>query len=521
MNSNLEELLLILRIAALVDSGHSLNSASEELGVSPSTASALLDRIGEQFPVGPIFVRRPGAKGGTDLTPAGKELLNTVVRAFDRFAARPREFVVACSHSLITDQIITPVIAEFQGRQRPSEISLSLRIESKLHFSELLSMIDQGKVHLAFVWGPAERLRDTKLPRTVTIEVLTETAFDLVFVAHDPETIRTVDSLLQSTSADKPANSLNQHLDRRLFASLKTHLRGLRAVMLPSDSQPLSTLFPQRDPIGAVQVDTYDAAIEIVRAKAADFALVPALYPVLQRSRLFGQLFFSQPVSTLPIAILSGESTGADKIQDNLIRGLKNRLATFTRERAKLLHVTPELPSDLKEYRRLKYGYFIDIARPGDVARLSFGRQAYVWKGQMLTWNKDSSPNSLDGSWRNVDGNIYRIHAERHRIGFVVTAEKELDARPDEGLPYRGFISTFTIMHTESKSIQRHSRSGLKLPLRLFGTWTASDDDYATTYASVLSEDRLTLKDLTAIQESVKYRAILSSDFGIGLEHLD
>ena len=357
-----DDLFVFLRAAAMIEQGESLTSVAKKLEVSTSTLSLLLNRIADAFPQAQLFTRKPGATGGTELTDRGKKLLGTVRDAFQKLRDQRSRLAVVCSQSLVTNQIISPVIAELLGGSDGEHVNFRLRLETNLRFRQLIRMILEREIDLGFCWGSTQRLKPVG---GVEITPLTEHLFDLIFIAHDKSIVAILNEILDrfNNTNGSPADREREHSE--CLSQIAKCIRHLSVAMLEVESQPLIEVLPNPDSYegrNSMQVDTFDAAIAIVRSKVTDIALIPGFYSSLSRLRELGQIYFSKPVDTIPVAIVSPLSIGLSEPAKHLVNRLKKHLSEFPRQRPDLLDVSMDLPN-LGDCRKLKYGYFITETR--------------------------------------------------------------------------------------------------------------------------------------------------------------
>jgi DNA-binding transcriptional LysR family regulator len=490
-DSGNDELLLFLRIASMIDEGESLTGVAKRLDMSPSTISLLLNRIADAFPKTPLVTRKAGASGGTELTDTGTKLLTTVLDAFQKLRGHRSRLMVVSSQSLVTNQIISPVIADFLSGPDRENVNFRLRLETNLKYHQLLRMVLDREVDLGVVWGSAQRIKHVP---GVEITPLSEHPFDLVFVSHDKSVVQRINEILDRISE-------NDHSKR--MSQLSAFVRRLSIATLDVDSQPLSEILPTPDSFdgrNSILVDTFDAAIAIVRSKVADLALIPGMYASLLRLRELGQIYFSKPVDRIPVVILSPHSVGISEPAKNLVSRLKRRLSELFRRRADLVEVSTILP-ELNDCKRLRFGYFIDANPDHEVDSSRVPDFAWVWEEIQWPESDASDRDVIRGASTNANRYTYRLTARKTTAGIVVEASKIDDERSTGGSEIPSWVSTF--------------RLAARSPLRLLGTWTSLETEFPNVYAGVLSEVPLDLHDLVFLQEAVEYRSVLSADTGI------
>lgn len=498
---DVDDLFLFLRAAECIDRGLGLREVAKHLKISTSSVSLLLSRIEQQFPGQQLFTRAAGAGGRTSLTETGKRCIGNVIDQFKQLRKDASRFYIACSLSLLTNDVMGPVVAHFMSSSDSKDVRFGLRLKTELRFGELIRQIQNREIDLAIVWGVTERIK--RHPTDVKISRIDESPFDLVFVSYDPNLIDkingSIDEIDRETASPRSITVSNESRlsdsSDKLVRQLEPLLNDRRCALLSGDAQSLPEFFPNPDSLlghECVQVDTFDAAIAVIRAKAADIALLPAFYSQLLRLKEQNQVFFSKPVGTIPVVYIHSHPGVLNSFAETLIDGLRRQLVIATKTPTDLIRVDNELPLKLNEYRKLRYAYYIDVARTAGVSNAPI-----AWRWEVIEWGEESNK-VLFGTITNVEGDSFAIKAQRVFSAFVIEA-MPASKRPDGSVA--GFISTFTVR--------------FKFPLRLFGTWTGIDGSAAVNYATIVSEDRLELESLVVLQHAVSFRSFLSTDDGV------
>ena len=490
-----DDLFLFLRLAAMFRNGDSLTVAAKRIELSSSTVSLLLDRIEKAFSNPPLFERRAGAGGGTILTKAGKELLEKVTDSFRELRGQPPRFVVACSHALV--ELICPVISELSTGTDHIQMSFSLQVETKQRFDDVINRIQRQEINLAFHYGARGIFR----PRPgIKCEKLA-CAFDQVIVSHDENLIARLNSIVSETFESGVDRARSTSSISKFSHKLAKLLSKHRVVKLDDESQSFyeTKYLPDSiDSFDPITVDTIDAVIAIIKAKVADLGIVPAIYPTLLRLRQHGQVFFSDPIDSLPVAAVYSNAAWLEDTIKGVSAKLNAKLSeTTTRPAGRRIVSDPYPP--LHEFTKLRFGYYIDGDRQGDDNERAL--PPFVWRWETIEWKKHKNQNDwLLGIIRNAEDDEFFIKAELIEAGFVVSANKTPHAT-NNSRSVISFVSVFAFCSIA--------------PLRLFGTWTTRRTMPPRVCATVLSEDRLQLRDLMLIQESAQYSTFISSDAAI------
>ena len=518
-NDESDDLFWFLRIAELLDRGFTQREVAAHIKKNLTFVNHVLERIKIRFPNQPLLAKGAGSGGKLELSQAGRELLNRVLGEFHAIGMKRSRLFLAASLSLVTNDVISPAIAEFLSSSTGENVQFSLRLKSEMKFANLLDDLISGRTDLAIVFGEKGRLDSVDDKRIKEVRAFETTPFDLVIITSDRQLASKIDVVIPETFTPQSANKRSPKLEN----SLRDLLRGRKAVWL-ADAQPMASVFsrdnPDRDNT-TVEVDTFHSALGAIKSHSAEWSIVPAFYPVLEHARARGELYFSRPVGKLGITALHARDKPLGEPAKQLLQMFAKRLSLVTRRIGEIDEWT-SLPENVSEIRSLRYAYYIDGQRTHGHLDSSDGvvnsktsevinpeitqsLPPYRWKWETIEWEakKIKSNSRLTGYCSNVDNDVFSFEATRTSSAIIIEANRPKDA-PLNKKSGQKFVSIFT--------------HALKKPFRLLGVWTTIEPRLSGTYATVLSETRLNMEDLLQIQQ-VSYRSILSADQGVKFEN--
>jgi hypothetical protein len=237
----------------------------------------------------------------------------------------------------------------------------------------------------------------------------------------------------------------------------------------------------------------------VVRSRIADLALVPAVYPTLLRQRSLGELFFSKPVATIPVALfyLNAKSGDLAPIIESVRKGLKE----FPREAPIRMEARRSIPR-VEECKTLKFGYYIDIYRGG--VACDDEDHIFKWRCETFEWERREG-STLVGTITNIHKDTFSAVLERTSAALILKAT----AIFNEGKSVRDFVSVFSVAASFPTVLNAFI---------VLGTWTTIDRGIASSYGTVLSNKALSLKDLRQLQMAINFRSILSAQDAVDFE---
>ena len=458
------------------------------LSISPVTLRATLTRLNNSLG-GEIVVPNQANSDRLVLSELGKSTFERFRQFTSQGTESPqnRNFSVAVSHTMVTSGLLDGVLMsmrEFSGS------SFDLKACMKMNFNEVLDGIERQSLDFSIVWGI--RQRTEKLPAWIRVDKITPEV-DVVVVSHDRSIVDIVNSHAHWFNPDKAAR---QHGAQDHLATAMAELARFRWASLPHDNQIAVELLPS--PSGTSQprrteVDTIDAAIAFVRCCAADFAVVPAIYDQLEREKQTGKIVFSEPISQIPILLMSHRDLGnkGNLIRSHLFEMLQaNRSSASWRTRKT---PTDRFPRSASFYRDLKYGYYIGSDAKSDGAPVE-----WCWESIRLFPEKAGGRNSFTGIIVNQFNARFRVtHAEFRDTFFVAQVARV--GRSDRAT--KDFLSRFHYCDF---------RRGV-----ICGTWSGnSRHNRPGVFATVWSREKLNLEELSEVTRIADLHSIMSAQHG-------
>lgn len=349
----------------------SLRTVSDKLGVSTTAVKSCIVRLECHYGC-PLIKIRPRAQDGMLLTEYGRELYEALnaVRRPDRL--RPKQQVqIHIAHSLLNSEFLGPLLRDIVTSQAAvgSEIRQVLHPSVSMRFSDVIEELHNRTVDLALVYGFPRRLNS--LPSNLSAEIIGPKV-PMAFIARSKQILSVV--------GESP---------EAIFATESPY----RFAGFGEDRQPVPKSFPNDWFLrpNHIEVDTFDAAVALVRSGIADFCVAPSISRGIDQDQLNGKLCISLiPELSVSIAVIVRKETL--RVNDDVYSGsspgsmyrlIKNRL-----DRAPLVdRPVPlragEFPDNIAWYRQLKYAYYIESDRtePMDLK----------WFSETLHWDAETS----------------------------------------------------------------------------------------------------------------------------------
>ena len=485
----------------------SFRAIADKLSISVSALTDALKRLDDKY--GEVMTRAKGMAGRNEITPIGRKVLEQVAEWQHWNPKKPsKELRLAISHSLLSDNVLRPVMADFLS-DFEHRVNLNIRLRSQLDFDRAMFELSNSEIDLAIYWATPYRLHD----RPDIEHRLFEGVIDVVFIARDEDVIERLESTGRIQVDGRPVICLTEEVQAILSQ------KRIAALGYTSQVYNESLPFPDQSRGGQrIEVDSLDAVVGLVSSHLADIGLIPAIYAELDRSKSRGQLIYSRPV-VLPNSKDNPLRRGASltafmrKPSENLPDPAKHLLErslahwsdslTMANRSAVTLPFDAEKFSDEPEwYERLRFGYFIDIER-GGATRLRWNWEE-IWLKPVHSKAGDAKI-ALTGVIRNSLGDLFDVTGElvgdrnaEHHLGasfFILRAATTHEPKGSTA----NFISVFTWCS---------QREGI-----LVGSWSGTDPKQKpAVYATIFSQRRLPWEEVARYARSVLVRSGLNSE---------
>ncbi|MBY0457166.1 MAG: LysR family transcriptional regulator, partial [Gemmataceae bacterium] len=417
--SILQDLLRFAEIAGRLEQVPvpSFRAIGDGLGISAPAVQDCIRRV-EAHLGGVTLVRTAeGVGAATKLTTEGLQFLHQVRGLINWRPSARTVLRVALPHTLLTSQLLTPVLADFQSTY---SVRLTLRTATTPpEFDQVIRDLQTERLDAAIAWDA--RARAQEFPG-IERDPLGHT-FDVVFISRDRANVTgTVEEI-------------------------KSRLPRMRLATLRAANQPLLEELPQ--PNGALggertEADTIDTITAFVQAGAADIGLIPANYSVLEHLQLSGHLFFSSPLgkATLVYFRPSGVTGHARDFCQFIHNHFKRVEAQTSRERP----TDQPFPFDPAFYEKFAFAYYIDHHR-GDARTGPFDPPWWNWEEVGLT---RIEPQPAEGTELAFTGSIYNSYRDTFRVAarlvgkdlFYIKASSDGVASATSSVP--AFLAVFT-----------------------------------------------------------------------------
>ena len=364
------DLLLFLDVAGELQKGtRTLGELSEAIKIPPAVLpiSSLHDaikRIDASFPEKVFKI----VENSIRLTQFGLQIQDDLTSALANCGDRKatKQLRLTASNALLTSGVLASAIRDFI-RRKGRRVQLHMKLHSMVDINQILSDFYTEEIDLAFIWGTVERLRELR-SSPVHFETL-PTRFDVVVISFSKDLIDSIDCRHQSETQESLSDEVSAAKRSKkdvVKASRKTSDKSIRqlsekvVVTLGFGAQVSSHLIPLADPFKGgrrIEVDTVEAAIACVCSRLADAAIVPAIYPELNRLRLAGKLSFSLPVDQVPVVFLQSLTASA-AVVDEFLEDVKSHLvfagqSPFASENGERIMLSSQLPMEVGWYREL------------------------------------------------------------------------------------------------------------------------------------------------------------------------
>lgn len=465
-----------------------LRETAAHVQLPPSELNSLFARLAEN---GDPVVETTDEEGEifVSLTTAGHGLLDRI----QAFATPPSASSTPTLRLLISQTMITSGVVDRMLKSLPKLPDMSFQLETQVprRFSELVAQIESGVVSCALVWGTTERL--SEVPESLRVEVVVPSV-DVVIVAHERRIVEGVNPLAHWFNSQAEANQGTSDAIERAVTELAAH----RYAALPPQTQPAAKLLPSRsgaDP-NRTEVDTIDTALMLVRCGAVDFAILPAIYDRLEREEQDGNLVYSEPIAHVPIVAVfphKAPSQQRGRLEHLLSELRLDESASMWRSRRT---PTDKFPRSVSFYTKLRYGYYIGA----EVGELESPLQ-WCWESIKLFGDSKRRRRTLQGTIINQFGNQFEITSAQFRETFLIARVKPVGRGKKH---MREFFSRFHYCDYKSGII--------------CGTWSGNvGEERAGVFATVWSQSRLDLRELTRVMRNADLHSVMSA--GVGCEN--
>jgi hypothetical protein len=313
------------------------------------------------------------------------------------------------STTLMTSLVLTPAFKHYEAecQQDPSQprLRFDLKVSSSQTLSDVIESIHKQTLDAAIVWRPNSKQFGKSFEKYIVEDLL---ALDLVVVSWDKQLINRL---------VRPHATETGRYDVIWEEVIKN-----RIVTVAPVSQPFA------DELGLVdygeggartEVDTFEAALACVRARVADLAIIPAVYPALERFAREGALCFSPKIGDTAMVLLArNEKLKRNKSFLDFRFSLRNY---FSLNQWRFHASEKPLPSpmkvDAKFITDLKHGYYIEIDQ--ELNRT-------VWQSESLQLELDvceSQGCRFKGKITNEETETFSVQAELLEEVFVIVSK--------------------------------------------------------------------------------------------------
>lgn len=467
-----------VEIAPHIMRGCSLASVAENVKLSINTVKDTIRRIETRS--GCSLVEYADRNHGTNsLTDAGKKLYDQLAELLRQDFLGPKSPLrLAVSSSLMNNLVLPPAIASYRDGLRKNHIHASpvghrlrLSVASSNTLQSIVESLQKKILDMAFVWGCDDLQRDFAGIKNHGMDFL----FDVVFVSWEMAKIERIQPASHYNAESVPWNEL----ERACVA------------LIPRLTQPHRSKLEFTDVANGgerIPVDTFETAIACVKSRVADYAIVPAVYPDLERSKQDGTLYYSRPISRVSLNLLVrekiyNEPSIRDFIDhvDGFLKSHKSRYQPIEARKPN------RIPKDPDFFKSLRYGYYLERSNGSP-----------IWKSERVEFQlgKDSTTRGKDsvGDQSVFQGKIsnhesppacFEVNATLLNDAFVVEARRAgPDHIPDGGdASVLSFVSLFSLAWVDEGVI--------------WGTWNGwsknekEDSESPVLYGTIYSKNAL------------------------------
>lgn len=483
------------RIAEMVQQGHSLRDIAADLKLSNSSISETIERLERHWDC--VLLTKTERSGLSNVLTVEGQRIYQQLRQLVRDGGRSTDSRVSIhiSHSLLTSQLLAPVVSRYLDRLR-SESRTEMTFQSERNFDQVVFELQQHRLDLSVTWTNA-------IERVVSVQGVElhpcGPPIPLVVISHDPAIVKRIVSV----------DAFNPHATE-----------NLRLVRLSHDRQPHPTGCDPTwiDIPRSLQVDSFDTIIAFVRSRMADFGIVPVICGDLDRLVSTQELFYAKlPGSSIKLALCTrkGGRQSLPPEARQFVGQIERQLLIAVDQlyydedccevgdHSQGRSAFPNLPD---WYLDMRFGYFIDKDRRRNLPA--------EWKWEEVCFcctnrhsaeggNKDSGgadvqpPVEFDGYIRNADGALFKtLRASLVGNMFYVASKKE----NKDTITVDSFVSVFY--------------QCFKVPGVMLGFWVGLDiQERPLLCATIFSHNQLTKDEVIRYARQASASTILNSLF--------
>lgn len=493
-----------ISIAPRIDAGMSFDEIYKSTKLSVNTIKDTIHRLEERCRV-QLVIPADRNLGKNSLTDSGKELLDQLRKMLKPGWLGPQQPLrLAVSSTLMTGVILTPAFADYArdhdeasdpvstvgGIAQQLGVRLQLSVASANTLQSIVDSLQQSKLDMAFVWDCGLEPRLSGLHHEKF-----DTEFDVVVISWDKKRIDAISELKDYDPDTVKWSELGQSRVALMPRLTQPHLDRIE---FPTVSKGADRIL----------VDTFEAAIACVKARVADYAIVPAIYAELERSMQDGIVYFSRPISKISLMLLA--RSRKIKEREPIKTFVKHVDEYLRRHRHRYQPVTHNRPTrviqDPSFYESLFYGYYIEREKEDGRAR---------WKCERVQFRRTNvSPNSaaslrddtttFEGRIENEFGGAFNVVASLMQEAFVVEARRDeaqhVDPSGDHSVVT--FVSLFSLSWPD--------------PGIIYGTWTGwteTDESGAPVlYGTIYSVKKLSIEEIEDYCRSAELGTAIRSE---------
>lgn len=532
-----DDLGLFLRIADHLEAGDSLRDIAEKLRITPFAVGSCIDRLESNYG-GVTLVNRMQGSLKTTLTTSGRALHTRIKKCVDEPVQEASQIRVRISHSLLQSAFLSPLLIEWGLKQ--SHHSIDVRSSPDLNFEQEIDNILTGSLDLLIAWGLPNRLK-VKSPGVEIIPVGSK--FPLALISHDHQLLQqcSAAALLTRDFSDLDTTERVRHPNSWEPAKVNFQqvLQG-RCAFLDVSKQPLGERLLQEGlySIGnrRITVSSFHSVIDLVRARIADYGIIPVAGRDLDNLQLTRQLFYQtldEPIDPFEassrgiqiVVVRRNERLEKQHDRSELVDETVNSIKSFFNDPGEdetsqlaataLLDntaVLAKLPTrDSAFFEKIRYGYYLWPISKSTHSALT----GIEWQKEdvIIAFDRASPDLHVDSSRSRIVNDrrqIYRIDYSRILDGaFFFVANQQPAHEGDTNFDAsRGFVGLFNACI----SLARGERTVNDFPSIMVGVWTGiAAENQIATWGLVFSEVPLSRKSLDIIAKRACLTYVLTS----------
>ena len=430
----------------------SLRKISAQIGMPQSSWNRVLARLEQKYgslinrKESPVRLTRAGGELYRRIKNLSKPLGDRTVRiAFPRLVQYSDGVATAIAKFVGSDEV--KVKDEGWNQAEDKNVTIVEPVfNQRYELDVLISDLMRGKVDFALLWDVEQRREQI---RKAPVSVADPAKFDVVVVSNKAEVISRVG----------PKRESLKHLQNFTWASL------------PFDAQVCRESIP-RDIMNSVTktVGSYSEALGLVKLRAADFCVVPAFYDQLSRDEQLGSLYYSQPIGTVNLRILSRDAISGGSHAQRFAEFLKNEFSEA--QVSDQQFENNRMPADVAFFESLAYDIYI--------AADEVNNHPMRWcTGRLELKSEGENGDSFVGEIVNQFQDKFEVTAKRSDTMFVVHANGVGDHKQS----CSEFVSVFSWTSVEDGVI--------------CGSWSGLDSrDRPGVFGTIFSKELLSPSDV-------------------------